>query len=183
MNRPASHPAPAAAAAPRRWQRRLADVAVVLVVLAAVHWWQTRDLPAGPAPDFEADFADGSRGSFAAWRARHPGQATALYFWAPWCPVCSAQQGSVDALQADWPVLTVAMQSGDPQAVARSLRERGLAWATAVDPDGRIAALYGVKGVPALVIVAADGRIRGASVGYTTEAGMRLRLWWARFGT
>ena len=33
--------------------------------------------------------------------------------------------------------------------------------------------------VPAFIVIAPDGRISSASVGYTTEIGMRLRLWWA----
>lgn len=136
-------------------------------------------MPAGPAPDFEAPFADGSRGSLAAWRAAHPGQPVAVYFWAEWCPICKAQEGTVDALRADWPVLTVAMQSGDAAAVSRVLRERGLAWPAALDPDGRIAARYGIRAVPALVVVDARGRLRSVAVGYTTGIGMRARLWWA----
>jgi thiol-disulfide isomerase/thioredoxin len=151
-----------------------------LLVLTAIQWWQTRDVPAGAAPAFEAAFADGSHSDLAAWRAAHPGQVTGLYFWAEWCPICKAQQGSIDALRADWPVLTVAMQSGDAGAVSKSLRDRGLAWPTALDNDGRIAARYGLHGVPALVVIDADGRLRSIAVGYTTEIGMRLRMWWAR---
>lgn len=164
----------------RRWTRWLGDIALVLLVLLGVHWWQTRDVPAGPAPDFDAVFADGSRASLAAWRAAHPGQVTAVYFWAEWCPICKAQEGSIDALQSDWPVLTVAMQSGDAAAVAKVLGERQLSWTTALDPDGRIAARYGLRGVPALVVIDPQGRLETVTVGYTTELGMRLRLIWAR---
>lgn len=106
----------------------------------------------------------------------------AVYFWADWCPICRAQQGSIDDLGRDWPVLTVAMQSGDGAAVSRVLRERGLNWAAAVDADGRIAAQYGLHGVPALAIIDARGALRSMAVGYTTEAGMRARLWWAQHG-
>ena len=38
----------------------------------------------------------------------------------------------------------------------------------------------GFKAVPAFVVVDAQGDLRTATVGYTTELGMRLRLWWAR---
>lgn len=179
-------PAPTAPQSPqpppprRRWTRWLAEIGVFVLVLAAVQWWQTRDVPGGPAPDFDAVFADGARGSLAAWRAAHPGQVTALYFWAEWCPICKAQEGSVEALRADWPVLTVAMQSGDPAAVSQILKQRSLAWTTAVDPDGAIAARYGLRGVPALVVIDRAGELSAVAVGYTTGWGMRLRLWWAQ---
>lgn len=167
----------------RRWLRWLVEAGVFVVIVLAIQWWQTRDVPGGPAPDFEAAFADGSRGSLAAFRAAHPGRVTALYFWAEWCPICKVQEGSVDRLRGDWPVLTVAMQSGDPPAVAKVLAERALPWTTAVDSDGQIAARYGLRGVPALVVIGPDGELRGVAVGYTTEIGMRLRLWWARIAT
>lgn len=161
----------------RRWLRELA---VFVAALIAIQWWQSWNVPDGPAPAIEAPFVDGGHGSLAAWRAAHPGQPVLVYFWADWCSICKAQQRGVESLRADWPVLTVAMQSGDAAAVAKVLRERGLDWTTAVDADGRITASYGLRGVPAMVVIGGDGRIRSVSVGFTTELGMRLRLWWAR---
>jgi thiol-disulfide isomerase/thioredoxin len=163
----------------RRWTRWVAEIGLVVSVLFAVQWWQARDVPSGPAPAFAAPMADGRSGSLAGWRAAHPDKTVALYFWADWCPICKAQEGSVDALRADFPVLTVAMQSGNAAAVAKVLRERGLDWPTAIDADGSIAARFGLHGVPALVVVDGRGAIRSVMVGYTTELGMRLRLWWA----
>ncbi len=51
------------------------------------------------------------------------------------------------------------------------------------DPDGAIAAHWGVRGVPASFIVDGAGQIRFVEVGYTTEIGLRLRLWLARAWT
>jgi len=65
--------------------------------------------------------ADGRSGSLDDWRAEHPGETVVVYFWATWCPICKMQEGSVDALRADWPVFTVAMQSGNASAVASFL--------------------------------------------------------------
>ncbi len=155
------------------------EIGLVMVVFFALQWWQARDVPRGPAPSFSAPMADGRGGSLAEWRATHPGETVGVYFWADWCPICKAQEGSVDALRADWPVLTVAMQSGNAAAVAKILRERGLDWPTAIDADGSIAARYGLHGVPALVVVNSRGEVRSVMIGYTTTLGMRLRLWWA----
>jgi len=166
----------------RRWARWAAEIGLVLLVFFGIQWWQARDVPRGPAPDFTAPMADGTRSGLGAWRAAHPGATFGIYFWAEWCPICKAQEGSVDALRANWPVLTVAMRSGDAAAVATDLRERGLDWPTAVDADGGIAARYGLHGVPAFVVVDGRGEIRSVAVGYTTEFGMRLRLWWASLG-
>lgn len=163
----------------RRWLRWAAEIGVVVALVLVIQWWQARDVPRGPAPTFTAPMADGSSGSLAAWRAAHRGRTVGIYFWAEWCPICKLQEGSVDALRADWPVLTVAMQSGNAATVAKALDVRGLDWPTAIDQDGSIAARYGLHGVPALVVVDGRGEIRSVTVGYTTMAGMRLRMKWA----
>jgi len=163
----------------RRWPVWAVEVMLVVLVFLAVQWWHSRDVPVGRAPAFTAPMADGRSGSLDDWRAEHPGKPVAVYFWATWCPICKMQEGSVDALRADWPVLTVAMQSGNASAVATFLRERRLDWPAAIDADGRIASRYGLHAVPAMVVVDGRGEIRSVMVGYTTGLGMRLRLWWA----
>lgn len=161
------------------WKRWVLEAGVILVIVVAVSWWQTRDATYGQAPDFGEMGADGRWTSLSAWRAEYPGQAVALYFWADWCPVCSAQEGNVEALRTHWPVLTVAMKSGSPSAVASILAERKLTWPTIVDANGRITREYGLKGVPALVVIDRNGEIHSVAIGYTTRLGMYARLWLA----
>jgi hypothetical protein len=72
------------------------------------------------------------------------------------------------------------MQSGDAARVRTVLERRSLDWLSAVDPDGALARRYGLASVPACIVLDAQGRIRFAEVGYTSELGMRLRLWWAQ---
>lgn len=114
-----------------------------------------------------------------AWRDQYPGQAIAIHVWAEWCPICKAEEHNVHRVMADHPVLTIAMQSGSPDAVARALTQRHLRWHTAVDQRGQLANALGVKAVPAFLVIDSHGQLRSASVGYTSEIGMRWRLWWA----
>lgn len=123
--------------------------------------------------------ANGEEFSLGAWRTAHAESAVALHFWAEWCPICATEAGSVTAVAEDWPVMTIAMQSGAAEQVASYLRGQGLSWPALVDADGRVTASYGLKGVPAFVVIDHRGVIRSVSTGYTTELGMRLRLWWA----
>ena len=164
---------------PSRWRRYRRDAVFVVAIVLGMHWVQTRHVPDGAAPAFSAPAATGGQLSLAEWRERHPDGPVGVYFWADWCGICAAQQASMDGVQADWPVLTVAMQSGDQAAVANYLAAKDLAWATAVDADGSIAARYGLRGVPAFVVLDREGLIRSVSVGYTTAWGIRARLWWA----
>lgn len=181
-------PPPAAAppAATGRWRTRLRGWGLNLLIVAGMllgaHFWQTRHVPAGMAPGFQAQVVSARPQavlSLAQWRAAHPGRPVALHFWAEWCGVCRLEQHNITRVARDWPVLTVAMRSGDAAAVRRVLAQRGLPWATVVDPQAALARQYGLGAVPALVVIGPDGRIVTTSVGYTTELGMRLRLWWA----
>ena len=167
--------------APVRRRRRiwLRDLAFLLAILAGMHWVQTRHVPSGEAPSFVAPLADGGEVALSSWRAQHAGKPVVIYFWAEWCAVCRAQRGAVEAIMADWPVLTVAMSSGDAAEVRRYLRNTGLDWQTAIDSDGAVAARFGLRGVPALVVVGPAGGIRAVSVGYTPSWSLRARLWWA----
>ncbi len=100
-----------------RWAR---DGALLLALLWAVQTWQTRDVSRGAAPDFNAAAVSArpdAQLSLAQWRAAHPGQPVALNFWAEWCPVCKLEQDNVSQMAWHWPVLTVAMRSGDVTAV------------------------------------------------------------------
>jgi hypothetical protein len=75
--------------------------------------------------------------------------------------------------------MSIATQSGDALAVGREMRERNYGWPTVIDTDGSIMKQFALPGVPGFVIIAPEGNIRFVSVGYTSEIGLRLRLWWA----
>jgi thiol-disulfide isomerase/thioredoxin len=165
------------------WRAHALTLTAAVGIVLGVNAWQTRLVPSGPAPDFQAPLA-GAVGAqdvtLDSWRAQHAGRAVALHVWAEWCPICRAEESSINAVQRDWPVLTVAMRSGEQSQVARVLQQRQLPWLAAVDADGSLSARYGIRAVPAFIVLDAQGRIRHASVGYTTSLGMRARLWLAQ---
>jgi len=165
-------------AAGARWQRgraRLVFVGLMLAVYLGVGWWQHRGLVSGPAPALAAPLLDGSRFSLSAYADR----PVLVYFWGSWCPVCRLEQDTVMGLAADWPAVTVAMQSGSDAELSAWLRERQLEFPVVNDPDGTLAASWGVRAVPAFFVVDRGGVIRFREVGYTSGVGLRLRLWWA----
>ena len=168
----------------KSWRQHLTTLALAWASIVAVDTWRTRDLPQGPAPNVALVMAQSAGATapttLAAWRAQHPGQAVAVHFWAEWCAVCKLEEPSIAALSGHWPVLGVAMQSGNAERVAQVQRQRGMPWQTAVDPQGTLSRSWGVRSVPALVVIDAHGQVRFATSGYTPEWAMRLRLWWAQ---
>lgn len=167
---------------PPRWRRWALEIAIFVAAFLAFQAWQLRDTARGPAPQFAGVQTDGQAFDLAAWRAAHPGQQLLIYFWAEWCPICKTTAGSVGSIAADHPTITVATQSGDGAAVARFMAEKGYRFPTLADADGAIMKSYRLPGTPGFVILAPDGNIRFVSVGYTSEIGLRLRLWWAGLG-
>ncbi len=164
----------------RRALRWFIDIAIILGIVFAVQSWRTRDVPSGPIPDFAFAMAEGGYTTLEAWRAQHPGSATMVYFWADWCPICRTIEGRIDEVSTHWPVLTVAMQSGDSANVQKHLSERGLNWPAAMDERGQLAASLGIRGVPTMLILDPNGHIRFSEMGLSSASGLRLRLWWAQ---
>ncbi len=159
----------------RRWLVLLIQALVLLLLYLGLKSWMQRDMVSGQVPDLTAHLVDGSRFS----PRDLEGRVWLLHFWAEWCPICRAEQGAISAVARRWPVVTVAMQSGDRLAVEDYLRANGLDWQTIVDQTGAIAKRFGVDAVPASFVIDGSGKIRFRETGYTTSWGLRLRLWLA----
>lgn len=157
------------------WAGRAAFVALLAAVYFGVRFYQQRTLVEGPAPALRAVQLDGQAFDLATQRS----QPVLVYFWATWCPVCRLEQGAIESLAADHPVIGIAMQSGTAVEVTKYLREHDLKVPVVNDPDGAIAAAWGVRATPTTFFVDDHNRIRFREVGYTSEPGLRLRLWLA----
>ena len=158
----------------RRW-RWLREIALVALVLVGIHLYQTRDTAAGAAPPLAGTDLQGLFRSLESLR----GQPVLVHFWATWCPICRLEQDSIEAIAADWVVLTVALEDTPAEELRAFMAREGLSFPVLRDADGSLAGRYGVRGVPTSFVVDPAGRIRFTSVGYTTGPGLRLRLWLA----
>lgn len=159
---------------PKRWRRWALEALLLLAILAAITAWQNSGLVSGAAPPLAGVRTDGSQAKLGAG-----GTATLVVFWATWCPICKSEAGNIESVARDWPVISVAMQSGNLKEVAEYLAERGLKVPAIEDDDSNIADAWRVRGVPTHFVVDAAGNIRFRVVGYATTWGLRARLWWA----
>lgn len=158
----------------RAWRWGM-EIVLALAVIFAVRAYLARDVATGPAPAFASHGLQGERLAVADLR----GRPAIVHFWATWCRICKAEQGTIQALAADHAIVTVAMQSGDRRTVADYVQKEAWRVPVAVDEDGALARAYGVRGVPTTFVLDRHGNIRFVEIGYTTEIGLRLRLWWA----
>ncbi|MES9970604.1 MAG: protein disulfide oxidoreductase [Candidatus Thiodiazotropha sp.] len=138
-----------------------------------IHLWQTRDLVEGVAPALSGQTLQGERFDL----SKQTQWPLLVHFWATWCPVCKFESGGIASLSQNYPVVTVAMQSGSDRELREFLDQRELQLPVISDSDGSLAAAWAVKGVPTTYIIDADSRIRFTSVGYTLPLTLRIRLW------
>lgn len=144
----------------------------VAVLIFGGQFFINRGLATGQPPAILQKTLDGRE----AMTAIGKGPAV-IYFWAEWCGICNMMKGSMDDVLRDYPGVTVAVRSGNGDEVRTYLQQHSLDWPVVNDADGEIAGLYGVKGVPALFFIGGDGDIWLTSVGFSSELGVRFRLW------
>jgi len=152
------------------------EAAWVMAILAAVGAWQVRGhVQAGTRPEFTLPALSGEPVSLASLR----GKPALVVLWAPWCGVCKAQSdnvGRVQRLVGDRArVISVASSYGDVSEVEAYVRERGVEYPVLLGGDGVAKALR-VEAYPTAYFLDAEGRVKRSVAGYTTTAGLLLRL-------
>lgn len=160
-----------------RWFSWLWQIALVLVIYLGFQAYQTRSAPEGMMPVIEGQLLSGKK-------VRLPEDLqgpTLIHFWATWCTVCRLEQGSINALAENANVITIATQSGSADKVARVVSDRNITAPVIVDEFAGIAGQFGVRAFPTSFVVDGEGNIEYTEVGYTTEWGLRFRLWLAAF--
>jgi len=160
-----------------KFKRRLLTGLAVLALFVGTQFFVNRGLVSGMPPAIQGQTLDGERFDLAEFH----GRPSIIYFWASWCRICEAMQGSVRAVARDHALVSLALQSGDQAEVSRYMQERGFNPKVLLDEDGAIGKRYGIRGVPAVFVLGPDGAIRYSTMGYTSELGLRLRLWLAGF--
>jgi thiol-disulfide isomerase/thioredoxin len=160
-----------------RWFAHLRSFAINLLILlamiAAFDWYRAPDAQAIAVAQLTT-----TQGESVDVQTQH--QPTLLYVWAEWCGYCRHTSPAIERLhRSGQRVVSVAMQSGTDDEVHAYMRKHGLTFPVINDPDGEISQTLGVGVTPTIAIVS-DGRMRLATSGWTSEYGLRLRLWLAR---
>ena len=160
----------------------LQTLALFVIIIAGINAWRTQEVPA-QAPDFTAQYDDGSSLSLSTFRASHADKPIAIVFWAEWCPICKTEEHSINRLAHDpnTPILIIATQSGSAAQVQSVLKERQLDWRVVMDENGQLLQSFELYGVPSFVVVDNKDKIHFSQMGYTSELGMRTRIWLAHW--
>ena len=127
------------------------------------------------APDFAAADLRGRPLALSQLR----GRVVVLDFWATWCGPCLLAMPGLQEVHEEFGgrgVEVLAVNLGeDPEDVGRFLEENGYTFAVVADEERAIGRLFGVRGIPAQVVLNQKGLVAAVEVGYDPEMKDRLR--------
>jgi thiol-disulfide isomerase/thioredoxin len=127
------------------------------------------------APEFTLPMLEG--GTFEL--ASHQGKRVVLLdFWATWCGPCRAVMPTLVEVSRDYAdkgVRYFAVNLREqPETIRKYLKDAQLDIAVPLDKDGDVAKKYGVRGIPTMVIVGKDGKVKKVHVG--SSPGLKAEL-------
>lgn len=153
------------------------QVALLMAVIAGITAWQTRHMVGSgePAPAFELTDLNGQRTTLSGVS----GRKVVLYFFAPWCSVCHASSGNVNALREahredELAIYAVGLGWESVSELRQFSRQQELSVPVLIGTD-RVASAYRVSSFPSVYILDGEHRIAHRLVGYTTSLGLRIR--------
>ena len=103
------------------------------------------------------------------------GKPTILYFWATWCPQCRVQRGVLNALSREWGdrVRIAALTVDDDVPSVQHYLKAHSSLSHELRASAELLRLFGVEGLPTLVVIDGNGRVQSVSSGLTDADGLR----------
>lgn len=164
----------------RKYSMLLAQALLFVFAFMAISAYQARTLLATdgqPAPDLDGISLQGELFRL----ADVAGRPVLIYFFAPWCPYCSASADNVVRLrrlrsEEQLAMIAVALDWQDEQEVRNYVDKHELN-TTVVLGTAEIARKWQVHGFPTYYVLDSKHRVVRRDFGYSTQIGLLWRSW------
>jgi len=111
------------------------------------------------APDFTLESPDGASVTLSSYTGKTP---VLLVFWATWCPYCVEEIPALIDLhskkQGQLEIIAIDIQE-DAAKIKSFAQKKNIPYMMLIDKTGKTASAYGVRGIPANILVGKDGKI------------------------
>jgi peroxiredoxin len=100
------------------------------------------------------------------------GKVVLVNFWATWCPPCRKEMPDLQALYdkyKDQGFVVLAISDEETAKVAPFIGERKISYPVALDPGGKVHALYQVEGIPKSFVYDREGKLVAQSIDMRTR--------------
>ena len=126
------------------------------------------------APEFSLKTLTGEEISL----SKYKGKTLLIDFWATWCGPCRESIPHLVHLYKTYrgqglEVVGLSMDKGDPKTVVHFVRSLDMPYSIAIAPE-EIARAYGVNGLPTIVLIDKEGKIREKIVGFSTTIAKKI---------
>lgn len=126
------------------------------------------------APNFSLVTPLGARVGLESYR----GRPVLLVFWTTSCGICQHELPLLNRMAPEFRnkgISVVAIHLGGEEEARGYIQSNGIDLAVLADPEDVAARAYHVSGVPKLVLIGSDGKIKRAASGWTDQS--VLRTW------
>ena len=164
----------------RKYRSLLLNAGLIAIVFFGVLGFQSRNMLTADgqvAPELRGTTLSGQP-----YDLQDAGPRPALvYFFAPWCRICSASAGNLNRLRRwrdvdDIEIVAVALDWGTVDEV-RDYVERHDLNITVVLGDANVARQWQIQGFPSYYVLNGEHRVVRRDIGYSSQLGLWFRAW------
>ncbi len=152
-------------------ESRLGVVVLIVVVLAGFYFFRDGALNQA-APAFSLLETTGGRVDLESYR----GRPVLLVFWMTSCSICRHELPLLNTMAPEFAskgIAVVAIHLGGMDEARDYMSSNHIDLTAVADSDGGVARAYQVSGVPKLVLVDKDGKVKRVANGWTSASVLR----------
>ncbi len=155
----------------KKWIKEILTGMILIFILSNIVSYLRKPEPdSSQLPAVTLQLVDGSFYRLA------QGKPVVIHFWATWCPTCKLEASNIERLSEKYDVLTIVVNSGNDEKVKAYLKKKDLTFRVLNDQEGIWAEKFEVEAFPTTFLYDSKGELKFTEVGYTTTAGLLVRM-------